>query len=85
MRLSTDHSLLEKICLENIHKTIVIDEIQKIPTLLDEVHYLIEEHKIKFLLTGSSARKLKGQSVNLIVGRFWLAHMLSEKKTEYIL
>ncbi len=75
MRLSTDHSLLEKICLENVGKTIVIDEIQKIPTLLDEVHHLIEEYKIKFLLTGSSARKLKGQSVNLLAGRAWLANM----------
>ena len=38
-----------------------IDEVQKIPSLLDEVHYLIESHprKIRFLLSGSSARKLK--------------------------
>lgn len=75
MRLSADHSLLEKICLENLGKTIVIDEIQKIPSLLDEVHHLIEEYKIKFLLTGSSARKLKGESVNLLAGRAWLAEM----------
>src|SRR3989338_3353474 len=38
---------------------IVLDEIQKLPTLLDEVHWLIENKGISFLLTGSSARKLK--------------------------
>lgn len=39
-------------------QVIVIDEIQKIPALLDEVHRLIESRKFKFLMTGSSARKL---------------------------
>ncbi len=48
---------------------VIIDEIQKIPALLDEVHKLIEEKKIKFILTGSSARKLKQQGVNLLAGR----------------
>ena len=48
---------------------IVIDEIQKCPELLDEVHFLIEERGIRFLLTGSSARKLKNTGVNLLGGR----------------
>lgn len=48
---------------------VIIDEVQKIPSLLDEVHKLIEEKKIKFILTGSSARKLKKQGVNLLAGR----------------
>ncbi len=48
---------------------VVIDEIQKIPRLLDEVHKLIEDKKIKFLLTGSSARKLKHGGANLLAGR----------------
>lgn len=48
---------------------VVIDEIQKIPRLLDEVHKLIEERGIKFLLTGSSARKLKHGGANLLAGR----------------
>ena len=48
---------------------IVIDEVQKIPALLDEAHRLIEEKGYKFLLTGSSARKLKEQSANLLAGR----------------
>ena len=50
-------------------KTIVIDEVQKIPALLDEVHRLIELKKLTFILTGSSARKLKRQGVNLLAGR----------------
>ncbi len=59
---------------ENRHKTkllIVIDEIQKLPSLLDEVHRLIHKKNQKFLLTGSSARKLKKKGVNLLAGRAW--------------
>ena len=48
---------------------VVVDEIQKIPALLDEVHDLIEEHKLRFILTGSSARKLRGGGANLLAGR----------------
>ncbi|MBY0384976.1 AAA family ATPase, partial [bacterium] len=50
-------------------KWIVIDEIQKIPRLLDVVHRGIETHKIRFALTGSSARKLKRGGANLLAGR----------------
>lgn len=51
-------------------KLIVVDEIQKIPELLDEVHRLIEDFKqVRFILTGSSARKLKKSGVNLLGGR----------------
>jgi len=52
---------------------VVIDEVQKIPILLDEVHRLIEERGLHFLLTGSSARRLKSSGVNLLAGRAWLA------------
>ena len=48
---------------------VVIDEIQKLPRLLDEVHRLIEEKRIRFLLTGSSAKKLKAGGANLLAGR----------------
>jgi len=48
---------------------IIIDEIQKIPKLLDVVHKLIFEKKIKFALTGSSARKMRRDSANLLAGR----------------
>ena len=47
----------------------VIDEVQKIPELLNEVHRLIEGRKIRFLLTGSSARSLRRKGVNLLAGR----------------
>lgn len=50
---------------------IVIDEVQKIPSLLDEVHWLIENSDAIFLLTGSSARKLKRGHANLLGGRAW--------------
>ena len=50
-------------------KLVVIDEIQRIPSLLNEVHLLIEKYDIKFLLTGSSARKLRRRGVNLLGGR----------------
>lgn len=46
-----------------------IDEVQKVPALLDEIHYLIEERKFRFALSGSSARKLKRQGANLLAGR----------------
>ena len=54
---------------------VVIDEIQKVPTLLDEVHRLIEERKLRFLLSGSSARRLKAVGVNLLGGRAWIANL----------
>ncbi|MBW2304737.1 MAG: ATP-binding protein [Deltaproteobacteria bacterium] len=52
---------------------VFIDEIQKLPFLLDEIHYLIEKFKgqLTFILTGSSARKLKRSSVNMLAGRAW--------------
>lgn len=50
---------------------IVIDEIQKVPALLDEIHWLIENRGISFLLTGSSARKLRRGHANLLGGRAW--------------
>ncbi len=48
---------------------IVIDEIQKLPKLMDEVHVMIEEFGVRFLLTGSSARKLKRSHTSLMGGR----------------
>lgn len=54
---------------------IIIDEVQKVPELLNEVHRLIENEKIQFILCGSSARKLKTTSTNLLGGRAWLYHL----------
>lgn len=50
---------------------VVIDEIQKLPLLLDEVHAMIEDMNIQFILTGSSARKLRRRGTNLLGGRAW--------------
>ncbi len=50
-------------------RLIVIDEIQKVPGLLDEAHYLIQEENRRFVLCGSSARKLRGSHANLLGGR----------------
>jgi len=55
---------------------VVIDEIQKVPALLDEVHWLIENRGTAFLMTGSSARKLRRGHANLLAGRAWTRQML---------
>lgn len=54
---------------------IIIDEIQKIPALLNEVHRLIESNNHIFVLTGSSARSLRKKGVNLLAGRALIYHM----------
>jgi predicted AAA+ superfamily ATPase len=57
-------------------KLVVIDEVQKLPGLLDEVHLMIERDKeLRFVLTGSSARKLKRGGANLLAGRAWVTHL----------
>lgn len=66
-RLARNPRYLEETCVEP--RPVVIDEIQKMPSLLDEVHRLIEEKGLHFLLTGSSARKLRRGGVNLLGGR----------------
>ena len=56
-------------CLAAKKKWIIVDEIQRVPSLLNYVHKLIEEKDLKFALTGSSARKLKREGANLLAGR----------------
>ena len=51
------------------HSWVVVDEIQRLPNLLNEVHRLIEDKQLKFALAGSSARKLRRKGVNLLAGR----------------
>jgi predicted AAA+ superfamily ATPase len=51
------------------NKPVIIDEVQKVPALLDEVQWLIVNHGIQFVLCGSSARKLKRSGANLLGGR----------------
>lgn len=72
--LKEPHQLREEILglgEEDLSHPIIIDEIQKIPILLDEVHWLIENTSAYFILCGSSARKLKKEGVNLLGGRAW--------------
>jgi len=61
---------------QNSVSTIVIDEIQKIPQLLDVIHQMMEQHpEWRFVLAGSSARKLKRSGVDLLAGRALLKSM----------
>jgi predicted AAA+ superfamily ATPase len=76
MRLASRPDELESI-IEGGPKTpwIVLDEIQRIPSLLPEIHRLIETKRYRFLLTGSSARKLRRGSADLLGGRAWVANL----------
>ena len=75
LRLVQNPGILREECLasgingENQKEPIIIDEVQKVPELLDEVHWLIENHGLRFILCGSSARKLKRKGSNLLGGR----------------
>lgn len=68
LRLSRRPSLIRE-SLRPEDQLLIIDEIQKLPGLMDEVHVMIEEFGIRFLLTGSSARKLKRTHTSLMAGR----------------
>lgn len=74
-RLLADPTRLEELIPKGFTDWIIIDEIQKVPYLLDEVHRLIESKRNKFILTGSSARKLRRGGFNLLAGRALLSHM----------
>ena len=70
LRLSRNPALIrESLAHRRGTSIVVIDEIQRMPELLNEAHLLIEEHGIRFLLTGSSARRLRRKGVNLLGGR----------------
>ncbi len=58
---------------------IILDEVQKLPALLNEVHRLIEQKHYRFILTGSSARSLRRRGVNLLAGRalYYAMHPLT--------
>lgn len=76
LRLSRRPFELESIINQHTKaEVVVIDEVQRIPELLNEVHRLIEKYRICFLLTGSSARKLRHKGVNLLAGRAWEARL----------
>ena len=60
---------------ERLEVPVILDEVQKVPQLLDEVHWLIENRGVNFVLCGSSARKLKRGGINLLGGRAWRFEM----------
>ncbi len=70
--LLTKPKYLEHFCIQQKHEWIVIDEVQRIPKLLNSVHRLIENQGQKFALTGSSSRKLRRGGANLLAGRAFL-------------
>ena len=60
---------------KQLKEPVIIDEVQKVPQLLDEIHWLIENKGLRFILCGSSARKLKRGKGNLLGGRAWRYEM----------
>src|SRR3954466_13797769 len=56
---------------ETLRSPVILDEVQKVPQLLDEVHWLIENQGLSFILCVPGARKLKRSGVNLLAGRAW--------------
>lgn len=68
-RLSANPGHLRELIPPDHEERVIIDEVQRIPALLNEVHELIESRKLDFVLTGSSARALRRKGVNLLAGR----------------
>jgi predicted AAA+ superfamily ATPase len=60
---------------QSLRSPVILDEVQKVPALLDEVHWLIENRGLRFILCGSSARKLRRGRINLLGGRAWRYEM----------
>ena len=73
-RYLTQPHFFREDCLQNAATRtypVIVDEVQKIPQLLNEVHWLIENENMQFILCGSSARQLKQHGVNMLGGRAW--------------
>ncbi len=68
--------MVERVAAQPFAVDVVIDEVQKVPALLDVVHQLVEgDRPLRFILTGSSARKLRRGAANLLAGRLTELHM----------
>jgi predicted AAA+ superfamily ATPase len=65
--------LLKKQDLDT-NQLVIVDEVQKVPALMDEIHWLIENTGFQFILCGSSARQMKRHGVNMLGGRAWKYH-----------
>ncbi len=86
LALSRKPTGLRQILEAQSSRVVVIDEVQKVPSLMDEIHWLIENRDYQFILSGSSARKVKRSTANLLGGRAWrfelyplVTHELKEK------
>lgn len=79
LRFSKQPSLLREELLamsdDLLREPVILDEVQKVPAVMDEVHWLIENKGLRFILCGSSARKLKRGHANLLGGRAWRFEM----------
>ena len=82
MRHHSDPSLFARQVVANKPRVIVVDEIQLIPELLNDVHRLIEREGMRFLLLGSSTRKLRRAGVNLLAGRAFFARLFPLVRAE---
>jgi uncharacterized protein len=69
LKFSSNSDEFIRVCRAAGKPWIIIDGIQKIPALLDGVHFLIEKERLFFALTGSSARNLRRGGANLLAGR----------------
>lgn len=67
---------------QDTQQFIIIDEVQMVPDILNEIHWLIENTQLSFLLTGSSPRKLRRKHANLLGGRAWRYEMTPLSATE---
>lgn len=75
LRISNNINGLSGVLAGCKRELVVIDEVQRLPELLNEVHMLIEREGTRFLLTGSSTRRLRRGGANLLAGRAWLAQL----------
>ena len=75
-------SLRDRLSKAPAGSLVIIDEVQRIPALLNIVHLMIEEHGLKFILTGSSSRKLRRGNANLLAGRADLYELFPLTHTE---
>ena len=71
LTLSQRPTRLRQILGAQPSKTVVVDEVQKVPQLMDEIHWLIENRGYQFIMCGSSARKFRRGKASLLGGRAW--------------
>jgi len=87
--LARPERLADVVRAQPVDRIVVVDEVQKVPELLAVVHALVEERRTRFVLTGSSARKLKRSGVDLLAGRaalrFLFPYLASELGDQFTL